>query len=214
MAVHYFVGTGWPLQAFEPNVTDLRGHGTPADVDIQMSPPTALSTIVDMQVKGSGTLGVGDREVDAQILGGIAKAGAQLPDPPLGPALIVVVAQRGWPLYGDTHVIEKLIGSTSGYPDRRVFLHDQAHGLLAAWTHVSGIVTLDHWRGLEGSDYGCAVLQNPWACYPIEPGWFPHARVLACTDGVFTWVPSAPKLTSFPSGTRFAAGAPGDALGE
>ena len=210
MVVHYFVGTGWALRAFEPNVTDLRGDGTRADVDVQMS-PMGTTTIVDMQVKGSGTLGVEDREADAQILGGVAKAAAQLPDPPVGPALIVMVAQRGWPLYGDTHVLETLIG-TSGYPDRRVLLHDQARGQLESWTHISGLVILDHRRGLEDADYGCAVLQNPWAEYPVDPAWFPHARVLTCVDGLFTWLRSAPSVTKFPTGTRFAPGAPGDAL--
>jgi hypothetical protein len=210
MVVHYFVSTGWNLHAFEPAVTDLRGDGTRADVDVQMCPPAATA-IVDMQVKASGTLGVHDHQVDQQIRAGVAYGAEQLPDPPLGPALIVVVARRDWPLYGDTHVLENLIGSTSGYEDRRVLLHDQAHGELAGWTHVSGIVTLDLRRGSD-DDYGCSVLQNPWADYPLDPAWFPHAYVLTCADGVFTWLRGTPSATTFPSGTRFAPGAAGSAL--
>lgn len=203
MVVHYLVGTDWTLEAYEPAVTDLRRDGNRADVDLQMRPQVGPS--VDIQVKASGTHGVHDRQADAQILAGVTNAFEQLPDPPLGPALIVVVAQRAWPLCGDTYVLEKMIGSTSGCEDRRVLLHDDARGAFASATHVSGIVILDHRRGLEASDYGCAVLQNPWADYPLDPAWFPHARVLMCGDGVFTWLGGAPSATTFPTGTRFAS---------
>jgi hypothetical protein len=51
-----------------------------------------------------------------------------LPDPPLGPALVVMCAQRGWWLSGDTHALESMIGRTCGYSDGRVLLHDEARG--------------------------------------------------------------------------------------
>lgn len=202
MVVHYLVGTGWTLDAYEPAVTDLRRDCTRADVDLRMCPTRFVN--VDIQVKASGTLGVHDRQADAHILAGVANGFEQLPDPPLGPALIIVAAQRSWPLYADTHVLEGLIGSTDGYDDGRVLLHAERRGGFATATHVSGIVALDHRRDIDESDYGCAVLQNPWADYPLDPGWFPHARVLSCVDGVFTWLRGTPGATTFPIGTRFA----------
>jgi hypothetical protein len=211
MVVHYLVGTGWHLEVFEPNVTDLRADLTAADVDLQMRPP-AMSSIVDVQVKASGTLGIAERFADQQIRAGIEHAAEQLPNPPLGPALIVVVPQRGWPLYGEPKAIEELIGQTSGYPDRRVLLHEAAFGPLALWDHVSAIVSLEHRRGANDGDYGCNVFENPWAAYAIQRNWFPHARVLSSIDGRFQWTPSGPRDTAFPDGTRIAPGESGSAL--
>jgi hypothetical protein len=165
-----------------------------------------------MQVKASGTLGVHDHEADQQIRIGVTHAISQLPDPALGPALVVIGAQRDWPLSGDTYVLESFIGSTCGYPDHRVLLHEDAYGPLKAGDHVSGIVILDYRRGLEDFDYGCSVLMNPWAYYPLDPAWFPHSRVLACADGVFSWLRGTPSATHFPSGTTFAPGPRGSAL--
>jgi hypothetical protein len=205
MVAHYFIGTGWGLGTYEPRVTDLRGDGSTADIDLQMCP--VPSTLVDMQVKASGGLGAAEQDVDDQIIAGIRNAAQQLPDPPLGRAFIVISALRRWPLYGDTHVVERLLGSTTGYSAGRVLLHGDSRGELACWTHVSGIVILDHRRGLEESDYGCVALQNPWAHYQLDGAWFPHARVLTCVAGEFTWLRGAPSGTTFPTGTRLAPGA-------
>lgn len=41
MTVHYFVGTGWSLRAFEPNATDLRRDGTSPPND----PPIVMTTL-------------------------------------------------------------------------------------------------------------------------------------------------------------------------
>ncbi|HEY1548696.1 MAG TPA: hypothetical protein VGG28_12795 [Kofleriaceae bacterium] len=88
---------------------------------------------VDLQVKASGTLGIAERFADEHIRAGIEHAAEQLPDPPAGPALIVVAPQRNWPLYGEPSAIEKLIGHTTGYPDRRVLRHETSYGPLARW---------------------------------------------------------------------------------
>lgn len=210
MAVHYLVGTGWRFHAYEPGEGSLRRDLKPADVDLQLGPP-GDRRVVDMQVKSSGTLGVHDSVADAQICKGIGHAIKQLPDPPLDAALIVAAAQRGWWLSSDTDVLESLIGSTTGYPDRRVLLHDDSHGDLKAAAQVSGILILDYRRGANSLDYGCTVLMNPWACYPLDPSWFPHARVLSFSDGVFSWIRGEPSATTFPSGTTFAPGTRGTA---
>jgi hypothetical protein len=211
MTVHYLIGTGWHFGAYEPTDGALRRDRTPADVDLQAQPPSGPG-VVDLQVKASGAPGHHDSVADRHILEGVNYAMEQLPDPPLGCALVVVTAQRGFWLAAETHVLEHLIGSTSGYPDERVLLHDDAHGALKTAEHVSGIVMLDYRRTLDGHDYGCSFLMNPWACYPADPSWFPHARVLSFRDGEFSWIRGDPYTTSFPTGTRLAPGAPGDAL--
>lgn len=210
MAVHYFLGIGWRFGAFEPRVTELRASGIPADVDLQLYAPTGVE-LVDMQVKASGTLGLHDSVVDSQIRTGVTNAIAQLPVSAARPALVVMCAQR-WPLSGDTHVLETMIGSTSGYEGGRVLLHEDAYGELAKAPHVSGIVMLDYRRSLTFFDYGCSVLMNPWATHKLDPAWFPHSRVLSCTNDVFTWVRGDPDATYFPTGTRFAPGPRGSAV--
>lgn len=211
MAVHYFVGIGWSFGAFEPKVSEPRADGIPADVDLQLHPPSS-ALLVDMQVKASGTLGVRDAEVDPQIRTGVTNAIAQLPVPAARPALVVISAQRGWWLSGDTHVIETMIGSTNGYGGGRVLLHDDAHGELEAAPHVSGIALLDYRRSLSTFDYSCTVLMNPWATHRLDPAWFPHSRVLSCTNGEFSWIRGRPSASTFTTGTRFAPGPRGSAL--
>lgn len=202
MAVHYFLGIGWRLGSFEPKVTELRASGIPADVDLQLYAPTGVE-LVDMQVKASGTLGLHDSVVDPQIRTGVTNAIAQLPVSAARPSLVVMCAQR-WPLSGDTHVLETMIGSTTGYGGRRVLLHDDAYGDLAKAPHVSGIAMLDYRRSLTFFDYGCSMLMNPWATHRLDPAWFPHSRVLSCTDDVFSWIRGDTDATYFPTGTRFA----------
>lgn len=204
MAVHYFVGIGWGFGGFEPKVTELRASGIPADVDLQLHPPTN-TLLVDMQVKASGTLGLPDAQVDPQIRTGATNAIAQLPVPPARPALVVMSAQRGWWLSGDTYALETMIGSPSGYGGGRVLLHDDAYGELAAAPHVSGIAMLDYRRS-STFDYSCTVLMNPWATHRLDPAWFPHSRVLSCMSGVFSWIRGEPNATYFLTGTRFAPG--------
>lgn len=201
MVPYYFLSTGWAFGSSEPGVTDLRADGTLADVDLQLYAPGG-GPLVDMQVKGSGTLG--RSQVDEDILEALDYAITQLPDPPLGAALVVICAQRSWWLSADVDVVETLIGSTSGYGNERVLLHDDERGRFATASHVSGVVILDHRRSLPNSDYGCTVLMNPWATYELDPAWFPHARVLSCHDGVFSWIRGAPHASTFPTRTRFA----------
>jgi hypothetical protein len=212
MVAHYFLGIGWGFGAFEPTVSERRASDStkPADVDLQLHPPRS-PLLVDMQVKANGRLGRPDSQVDKLIRDGATKAIGQLPVSSARPALVVMCAQR-WPLSGDTHVLETMIGSTSGYGGGRVLLHDDAHGELAKAPHVSGIVMLDYRRSLTFFDYGCSVLMNPWATHPLDPAWFPHSRVLSCTNGEFAWVRGDPDATYFPTGTRFAPGPRGSAL--
>jgi len=212
MVSHYFLGIGWRFGAFEPTVSERRASDStkPADVDLQLYPPSS-TVLVDMQVKANGRLGRPESQVDPLIRGGVTTAIKQLPVPAARPALVVMCAQR-WPLSGETHVLETMIGSTLGYPDGRVLLHDDAYGELAKAPHVSGIAMLDYRRGATVLDYGCSVLMNPWATYPLDPEWFPHSRVLSCADGVFSWIRGAPDATYFPTGTRFAPGPRGSAL--
>jgi hypothetical protein len=208
--VHYFVGTGWGFQAWEPSVPENRSNGTRADVDVQLIAPNG--PVVDFQVKASGQIDLDDRIVDEHIQKGIRKAAAQMPTPAVRPALIAVLAQRGWPLTANVDVVEQFIGSSAGYPDGTVLLHDNDRGEFMSWPHISGIVLLDHRRGLELSDYGCVLIQNPSAAHPVDPAWFPHARVLTSTNGVFTWLRGRPAATTFPPGARFFQGTIEDAM--
>jgi hypothetical protein len=210
-ATHYFVGTGWTFQAWEPIVSETRGNGARADVDLQLVAPTGQ--VVDLQVKASRRLGLDDHEVDDHIQKGVQKAATQLPTPGIRLALIAVLAQRDWPLSSNIDVIEHFIGNTSGpYPDGTVLLHDQEMGEFSDWAHVSGIVVLDHLRGLGGADYGCILLQNPWADYPVDPAWFPYAQILTSSEGSFTWLWGHPTATTFPTGTRCFRGTVNDAM--
>jgi len=204
MAAHYFLGIGWRFGAFEPPKGTERGaNGKLVDVDLQLYPPSNTS-LVDMQVKASGTLGLADSLVDPQIRKGALKAIGQLPVTTARPALVVMSAQRGWWLSGDTQALETMIGSTIGYDGGRVLLHDDARGELAAAPQVSGIAMLDYRRSVSIFDYSCSVLMNPWATHPLDPEWFPHSRVLSCTDGVFSWIRGTPSASTFPTRTRFA----------
>ena len=196
-ACHYFAGTGWGFGRWEPT----RGCED-VDVDLELCAPDGQ--VVAIQVKASGTLGLHDSVVDAHIQAGIRKAAKQLPKPASRPALIAVLAQRDWPLYASPSVVEHFIGGTVQYEDDSVMLPVHDRGEFTGWTHVSGIVVIDHLRGAD-SMYGCVVVQNPWADYPVEPSWFPHARVLSCSNGVFAWVRGTPNPeTTFPMGTRLA----------
>lgn len=205
MAAHYFAGIGWRFHSSprDGEVTDLRGDGTCADVDLRFHSPSD-EQVVDMQVKAAGTLGLDDSEVDAHIRVGVIGALSQLPDPALGPALVVVCAQRGWWLSEYPEVLEPLIG-TPVYLDGCEILHEEAYGELKAAVHVSGIVILDYRRYVGQFDYHCTVLLNPWACCPIDPTAFPYSRVLTCDEGVFAWLRGDPDDTRFPTGTRLAS---------
>lgn len=209
MATHYFVGTGWTLQAWEPNVTEPRRNGTRADVDLQLRSQTGV--VVDFQVKASGRLGLHDNTVDPHIQQGVRNAADQLPIASSRPSLIVMAAQRDFPLSADIQVIEGFIGDTAQYPDDTVLLHDDHRGELFGWRHVSGIIALDHLRGLEDSSYGCVLLQNPWADHPVDAMWFPHARILTSASDQFTWLHPHP-YTTIPTGTRCFAGTTRDAM--
>ncbi len=209
MAAHYFVGTGWAFGAWEPTVAENRRSGIRADVDLQLVSPDGV--LIDLQVKASGRLGLHDNQVDAHIQQGLRNAADQLPLPAVRPSLIVMSAQRDFWLSADIDVIEEFIGRTTQYPDDTVLLHDTERGEFITWPHISAIVVLDHRRGLADSDYSCVVVQNPWARHPVDPAWFPHARILTSADMQFTWLRAHP-TTTFPTGTRCFAGTTRDAM--
>ncbi len=198
MATHYLVGTGWAFHAWEPMVAESRRSGIRADVDLQLM---ASGVLVDFQVKASGTLGLHDNQVDLHIQQGVRNASDQLPLPAMRPSLIVMSAQRGYWLSADIGAIEAFVGGTTQYPDDTVLLHDDSRGEFQAWPHISGIVVLDHRRSVDGTDYGCVLVQNPWASHPVDPAWFPRARCLCHSDGIFTWLRGHPSATTFPPGT-------------
>lgn len=210
MVVHYFVGTGWSLHAYEPQLTEARASGTRADVDLQFVVPTG--EIVDLQVKASGSLGIPLNTVDQHIQGGVRKAASQLPTSAVRPAFICMLAQRDWPLSAEIPAVTKFVGSTAGYPDGTVLLHDEKRGEFASWPHVSGIIVLDHRRSIDFSDYSCVVIENPWAIRRLDPAWFPHARVLVCRAGTFDWLRGVPYASAFPPGTSCYAGSTDDAF--
>lgn len=206
MIAHYFVGTGWTFIGAE--LDDLsRADGTRADIDLRLASPDGC--VVDVQLKAPGTLGLHDNEVDRHIVEAVVRAAAQLPDPAVGPSLIVLAAQRGWPLSGDIDAVEHLIGSTCQYEDGQLLLHDSNFGEMRKWEHVSAIVLLDYCRWLDAFTYGCTVLLNPWTYQPSDPSWFPYARVLECRDGVFTWHRGPPNHSTFGHARRPARIAPG-----
>lgn len=200
---YYFTGIGWSFEASEPNVGALRGDRAYADIDLQLRTPDG-SCVVDTQIKASGTQGNHDAETDPHIRSGAMTALEQLPDPPLGPALVVICAQRGWWLSADIDVLEPLLGSTGTYPNGETLLHDNRRGVLHQATHVSGLVALDLRRGADGADYGCTVVANPWADYPLDPGWFPHSRALIYESDEFRWLRGKPLASTYPDGTRMA----------
>lgn len=209
MVAHYFAGTGWQLHAWEPRVSEQRGSGIAADVDIQLAAPDA--SIVDLQVKASGSLGIHENEANSHIQNGVRKAAAQLPSPGTRPALIVMCAQRGWWLSADIDVLEEFIGNTIAYGEGPVLLHESDRGAFKEWPHISGIVVLDYRRS-TGFDYSCVVLQNPWALHRLDPAWFPYARVLMHAESQYRWLRGQPAASTFPPGTRDFAGTKDDAL--
>lgn len=202
MVAHYFSGIGWRFIASEPRTGLLRADGTPADIDLQFAAPD--NTVVDLQVKASGTLGLHDNVVDSHIIASVTHAAEQLPDPAPGPSLIVVGGQRGWVLSGDIDVLEVLLGPTCLYPDGSLLLHADELGAMFRWDHVSAVVALDYRRGLSDFDYACTVLLNPWAYQRCDPNWFPHSRVLECGDDRFEWHRGHPTASTFRNGARIA----------
>jgi len=202
MVAHYLAGIGWRFIASEPRDGLLRADGTLADVDLQFAAPDG--TVVDLQVKASGTLGLHDNVVDPRIITSVTHAAEQLPNPAPGPSMIVVGGQRGWWLSADIDVLEHLIGSTSLYPDGTLLLPTDELGPLSRWDHVSAILALDYRRSLSDFDYACTVLLNPWAYQRSDPSWFPHSRVLEFVDGEFRWHRGPPAASTFRDGARIA----------
>lgn len=60
------------------------------------------------------------------------------------------------------------------------------------WKHVSGVAILDYVRGAVELRYYCTVLANPAARVPLDPGWFPAAKVAVCSERSWGWVGGEP----------------------
>ena len=202
MAAHYLTGTGWSFQAWEP-IT-----GGAVDVDVSLRAPDGTSAL--LQVKAPDRPGevVGhqrvDGEYDEHVLGALTKAARQLPTSGDSANLIVVSANRTWPLSGQPQcVVSDLIGSTLQVGSV-VTLPRSRRGKFCTpeWKHVSGVVLLDYLRGVDEFKYPCTVLLNPAADAKASPDWFPRARVSVLEDTTFRWVRGEPgDAHTLPDGT-------------
>lgn len=67
---------------------------------------------------------------------------------------------------------------------------------------MSGVVLLDYLRGIDTFGYVCTVLCNPVASRPVDPDWFPYARVCSSNGTSFEWTRGEPGRThTLPHGT-------------
>lgn len=200
--VHYLTALGWDFEAYEPET------GGAVDIDVSLRAPGGV--IVEMQVKAPDQPGyvvdgrIVDGEHDQRVLAAVGKAARQLRQAPTKPAVIVICANRNWPLCWELRPLVKyLIGSTHQV-DEELFLPKGRRGgfFSADWSHVSGVLVLDLVRGIERSVYSSVVLTNPNAACPVSPDWFPRSRVVVLDDGVFRWVRGEPgKAHTLPDGT-------------
>jgi hypothetical protein len=205
MATHYFVGTGWAFEAWEP----VTGGGV--DVDVSLRAPGG--TRVMLQVKAPDQPGdvVGHRlvggEYNERVLIQITKAAGQLPVSTETPNLIVVSANRTWPLSGDPQcVVTELIGSTLQMGNV-VMLPRSRRGKFwtPEWRHIAGVVLLDYLRGIDEFKYACTILLNPFAEVGASAEWFPRARVCVLEGSTFRWVRGEPgDAHTLPDGTALA----------
>lgn len=212
MATHYFVGTGWAFDAWDP----ITGGGV--DVDVSLHAPGGPRVL--LQVKAPDQPGYVichrrvDGEYDDRVLGQIAKGATQLPSSATEATLIVVSANRISSLAANPRcVVVDLIGSSlqegSGI---RIPQANRGKFWRPEWKHVSGVVLLDYLRGqtergVDEFKYCCTVLPNPTADVQVEAEWFPRARVCVLEGSTFRWVRGAPGIShTLPDGTRLTEG--------
>lgn len=204
MAAHYLVGTGWSFEKWEP-IT-----GGAIDVDLSLHAPGG--TRCQLQVKAPDQPGEfnGHRrengEYDERVVGAIAKAAGQLLSDTTDVNLIVVSANRIWPLSGNPDcVVTDLFGTSvshgSGTPI--VLPRDQLGRFWSpGWRHIAGVVLLDYIRGSDAFMYGCTVLLNPVANHGASADWFPRARVCLLGGDKFHWERGEPGFAhGLPTGT-------------
>jgi hypothetical protein len=193
--VHYRTATGWGFVGYETET------GGAVDIDCVLSAPGGVS--VEFQVKAPDRPGriqnhrVVDGHQDDRVVVALDHATQQLRAPPTGPALIGFCANRDWSLaYRPGLLVRSLFGTTTQV-QRRVSLDAALSGRFfrAEWSHVSGVLVLDLIRGEIDALYTCTVLTNPNASFPVEPSWFPFARVCLLDGDTFRWVRGAPRDT-------------------
>jgi hypothetical protein len=179
--VHCLVGTGWTFGAWEPS----RGEGV--DVDVALFAPDG--TAVDAQVKAPDKPGVvvGHRRFGGEsheaVIAAMNHAARQLPTTDTQAKLLVVCAQRDWPLISEpSRIVSHCLGGATQLPGPRYELPREKWGVFhSAWGHVSAVVLLDLIRR-ETMRYGAVVLINPWAFVRAEPPWFRFGRVCSGVD--------------------------------
>jgi hypothetical protein len=207
MASYYFVGTGWAFDAWEPVM------GGEVDVDVSLRAPDGTRVMVQVKAPDQPGQIVAhqrvDGEYDDRVLRQIAKAAGQLPKSSAGANLILVSANRTWPLSGEPGcVVTELIGSTRG-TEKGVFLRRADCGKFwtPEWAHISGVVLLDYVRGVDQFKYQCTVLLNPVATATASSEWFPRARVCQLEGSTFRWIRGEPgRAHTLPDGTSLVDG--------
>jgi hypothetical protein len=210
--VHYLTRTGWAFDAFEPET------GGAVDVDISLKSPDGQR--IEFQVKAPDQPGrvvarqIVDGEYDDRIVHAVKKAAGQLRRPARNPAMVVVCANRNWPLAWDVGcLVRPLIGSTVQVGSR-VFLERGRAGAFFKddWSHVSGVIILDVAWGIDEGKYLCVVLLNPNADFPAREEWFPGARVAVLKGKTLEWARGEPgEAHTLPGGTAFVEAVPVEA---
>lgn len=213
-AAYYFTGIGWRFESWEQ-----RGEGL--DIDLRLR--TVGGSSVDIQVKASDhfrrtldgrTVG-GDH--DEWVLEGIKNAAGQLEKSPGPMRMIVACPQREEPIRSDV-VAHYLFGQPIS--KREVWgIRPDTRGLFAtnSGEKISAIVVLGLLHGgFRETLYRCTAFLNPWTDCPsgqMETPAFPHARVLALHENVFTWQPEPPGLYgchSFRTGVAYVESEQGE----
>ena len=205
IVAHCLLGTGWTFDAWEPKRPPE--HGRKLDVDLGLIAPDG--TPVDVQVKAPDLPGrrAGRRRVDGEcdeaVIAAMNKGATQLPRDGSQAKMLVVCAQRDWPLtWTPGAVVSHVIGGATQYPQepgRGFELLREKWGVFhSAWRHVSAVMLLDLVRGETSVVYGAVVLINPWGLVPANPDWFASGRVCTVVDGVVHWRGGAPKYGGLP----------------
>jgi hypothetical protein len=203
MAVHYFVGTGWRFESWEPS------RKTGEDIDFEMRSPSG--DLVSVQAKGPDLPGrranhqVVEGESDEVVLKALRKAKNQLPRPGKNPSMIILCPNRAWAmttrpleseLYGNTHDRNGLVFLPRYETETGAFFSSE-------WEHVSAVAHLQLSRSGEAF-YVCHVFINPNATEQVKlsPVDFACGRVLYLDGDTFHWKGGKPEFSTIPEGTK------------
>lgn len=182
--VHYFTAqvNGWGFKGIETET------GKDVDIDLALTSPGGL--LVEFQVKAPDQ----PKQDDSQVIKAAEKAKGQLRRPPTGVALVAICANREQSLAWEPEcLIHHLIGvPTWGGKTMKLEKAKVGEFFRSAWGHVSGVVLLDLLRGADEAMHTCTVLANPHAAFPLDPEWFPRARVCLLEGDTFRWVRGVP----------------------